>query len=346
MTMNLIGENMENSNLSILGAGFACIDVIRLQKKDTVMLGGTAANVLTIMSQLGLKTEFLTARYYGQSGRFIESAFVNRGVKCISFANTKNQAPIIIEELEHGKHFFLSTCPKCGRNMVKCNLPTLSQITKVEKQYNNHPNIFFFDRISEGIRECARRNKNGWNVYEPNTCRMYSNLLSGIRVANIVKYSEDRIPAKITDNVIRDIRDTNVVLLIVTMGDKGIKYAYRTETGEFSDWNYIMAEPIDKVMDSSGSGDWLTAVFLYLLLKKYPNYVAHLDGQYVEQALVEAQRYAAQNCSFIGAQGMLKERRIVDKINCELDRNIEMVCDPKINWRYDCDYCFSEHINE
>ena len=80
--------------------------------------------------------------------------------------------------------------------------------------------------------------------------------------------------------------------------------------------------------------------------KKYPNYVAHLDGQYVEQALVEAQRYAAQNCSFIGAQGMLKERRIVDKINCELDRNIEMVCDPKINWRYDCDYCFSEHINE
>ena len=30
MTMSLIGENMENSKLSILGAGFACLDIIRL----------------------------------------------------------------------------------------------------------------------------------------------------------------------------------------------------------------------------------------------------------------------------------------------------------------------------
>lgn len=345
MTMSLIGENMKNSNLSILGAGFACLDIIRFNNKDTVMLGGTAANVLTILSLLGLKTEFLTARYNGQSGKFIESAFMHRGVQCISFANTKNQAPKIIEGIENGKHFFVTICPKCGQNLVKCNLPTLSQMTKVEKQYNKSPNIFFFDRISEGIRECARQNKDGWNVYEPNSCRMYSNLISGIRVANIVKYSEDRISAKLTDNVIRDIRDTNVVLLIVTMGEGGIKYVYRTKTGEFSDWNYIAAVSIDKVMDSSGSGDWLTAIFLYLLLRKYPNYTAYLSGQYIEQSLIEAQRYATQNCSFIGAQGMLREQHIIDKINCELGGSFKMICDPEIGWGYDCDYCFKEHID-
>lgn len=342
--MSLIGENMENSNLSILGAGFACLDIIRLQNKDTVMLGGTAANVLTILSLLGLKTEFLTARYYGQSGKYIESAFMHRGVQCISFANAKSQAPKIIEGLEKGKHFFATTCPKCGQNLVKCKFPTLSQMTKVEKQYNKSPNIFFFDRISEGIRECARQNKDGWNVYEPNSCRMYSNLISGIRVANIVKYSEDRISSKLTDNVIRDIRDTNVVLLIVTMGEGGIKYVYRTETGEFSDWNYIAAVSIDKVIDSSGSGDWLTAVFLYLLLKKYPNYTAHLSRQYIEQSLIEAQGYATKNCSFIGAQGMLRDQCIVDEINFEFDRSIKVICDPEINWGYDCDYCYNENI--
>ena len=345
MTMSLIGENMENSKLSILGAGFACLDIIRLQNKDIVMLGGTAANVLTILSQLGLKTEFLTARYYGQSGKYIESAFMHRGVQCISFIDTKSQAPKIIKGIENGKHFFATTCPKCGQNLVKCNLPTLSQITKVDKQYNKSPNIFFFDRISEGIKECARQNKDGWNIYEPNSCRMYSNLLSGIRVANIVKYSEDRISAKLTDNVIRDIRDTNVVLLIVTMGEGGIKYVYRTETGKFSGWNYIAAVSIDKVIDSSGSGDWLTAVFLYLLLKKYPNYTTHLSGQYIEQSLIEAQRYAAKNCSFIGAQGMLRDQCIMDKINFELDRSIKAICDPQINWVYECDYCFNESIN-
>ena len=274
MTMSLIGEDMENSNLSILGAGFACLDIIKFQNKDTVMLGGTAANVLTILSMLGLKAEFLIARYYGLSGKYIENALIHRGVQCISFTNTKSQVPKIIEGLEKGKHFFATTCPKCGKNLVKCNFPTLGQMTKIEKQYNKFPNIFFFDRISEGIRECARQNESGWNVYEPNACRMYSNLISGIRVANIVKYSEDRISAKLTDNVIRDIRSTNVVLLIVTMGEGGMKYVYRTETGEFSDWNYIAAASLDKVVDSSGSGDWLTAVFLYLLLKKHPNYTA------------------------------------------------------------------------
>lgn len=342
--MNLIGENMKKGNLSILGAGFACLDIIRLQKKNIVMLGGTAANVLTILSLFGLRTEFLTVRYYGQSGEFIESAFGNRSVKCISFADTKNQAPKIVEGLEDGKHFFVTTCPKCGRNLVKCNLPTLSQITKIEREYNKSPNIFFFDRISEGIKECAIQNKGGWNVYEPNSCRIYSNLINGIRVANIVKYSDDRISAKITDNIVRDIRDTNVALLIVTMGEEGIKYIYRTETGEFSDWNYIAAVLIDKVMDSSGSGDWLTAVFLYLLLKKYPFYTANLNGHYIEQSLKEAQKYAAQNCSYIGAQGMLREQCVVDKINFELDGKIKPIFDPTINWEYDCDYCFNEHI--
>jgi fructokinase len=345
MTMSLIGENMENSNLSILGAGFACLDIIRFKNKDTVMLGGTAANVLTILSLLGLKTEFLTARYYGQSGKFIESAFMHRGVQYISFANTKNQVPKIIEGIENRKHFFVTTCPKCGRNLAKCSLPNLSQMTKVEKQYNKSPNIFFFDRISEGIRECARKNTDGWNVYEPNSCRMYSNLVRGIRVANIVKYSEDRISSKITENVIRDIRNTDVVLLIVTMGEGGIKYVYRTETGELSNWNYIAAVSIDNVTDSSGSGDWLTAILLYLLLRKYPNYTPYLSGQYIERSLIVAQRYAAQNCSFIGAQGMLRERSIVDKINYELGVKVKMICDTEIDWEYSCDYCFSERTN-
>ena len=76
------------------------------------------------------------------------------------------------------------------------------------------------------------------------------------------------------------------------LGEGGIKYVYRTKTGGFTDWNYIAAVSIDKVMDSSGSGDWLTAIFLYLLLRKYPNYTACLSGQYIEQSLIEAQRYA------------------------------------------------------
>lgn len=344
--MNLIGENMENYNLSILGAGFACIDVIRLRNKEIVMLGGTAANVVTILSLFGLKTEFLIAKYYGESGKYIESAFENRGVKCIFFADTKNRVPKIIEGIEGGKHFFVTTCPKCGQNLTKCSLPSLNQIKRIGNQCSKYPNIFFFDRMSEGIKECARQNKDGWNVYEPNSCRMYSSLINGIRVANIVKYSEDRISAKITDNIIRDIRNTDVVLVIVTMGEMGIKYVYKTETGEFSDWKYLSAVPVEKVTDSSGAGDWLTAVFLYLLLKKYPKYTAHLNEKYLYQSLIDAQRYAAQNCFFVGAQGMLRDQVMIDKINFEFGGKIDLINDEVINWKYSCNYCYNEHINE
>lgn len=345
MTMSLIGENMENGDLSVLGAGFACIDIIRFRKEDTVMLGGTAANVMTILSVLGLETEFLTAKYIGISGEYIESALTRRGIKCISFTNAKKQVPRIVEEIEEKKHFFITTCPKCGRNLVKCNLPTWSQMAKVEKQFNRSPNVFFFDRISEGIKEFAEQNNKGWNVYEPNSCRMYTNLISGMAVADIVKYSEDRISAKLTDNVIRDIRDTKVALLIVTMGNNGIKFVTRTETGDFSDWNYISAVSIDNEIDTSGSGDWLSGVFIYLLLRKYPNYTFYLDEQYIEQILNMAQKYAAQNCSFIGAQGMLENQKIIDKINSEFNKSAKLICDSEINWEYDCDFCYNEHID-
>lgn len=340
--MSLIGENMKNSNLSVLGAGFACLDIISFPKGKKVMLGGTAANVLTILSLLGMRTEFLTVKYGGHSGEHIEREFECRGVKCVFFANTKNHAPKVIEGIENGKHFFYSTCPKCGENLVRCGLPTLRQMIKLDGQYNKTPNIFFFDRISEGIRACAKQNLDGWNVYEPNSCRMYTNLISGIGISNIVKYSEDRIPAKITENVIKDIKNTDVVILVVTMGKYGIKYIYRMPTGEFSDWNYITAVPIERVIDSSGAGDWLTAMFLYKLLKRYPNYTSHLDGQYIEQSLIEAQAYATQNCFFIGAQGMLREQNIIDKINFEMDGNMKKIYDAPIDWRYNCDYCFSE----
>lgn len=336
---------MKKNNLSVLGAGFACLDIIRLQKRDVMMLGGTAANVLTILSQLGIKTEFLTARYYGRAGEFVEEAFKRRGVKCIHFTKTKNSPPRIIEGLENGHHFFNTICPECGQNLVKCSLPTLGQIARIEEKYEVDPNVFFFDRLSEGIRECAKKNKNGWNVYEPNSCRMYSSLINGVRISNIVKYSEDRIPAKITDNIIRDIRDSKVELLIVTMGERGIKYVYRTETGDYSSWNYIAATSIDNVIDSSGSGDWLTAVFLYLFLEKYPNYTAYLDGKYVEQCFLEAQGYASQNCAYIGAQGMLRETNIVNKMNSELHGDAKQICDPEIDWIYNCRYCFNENID-
>lgn len=337
-----IGEKMGKYELNVLGAGFACLDVIRADRKEEIMLGGTAANVLTILAILGIKTKFLTARYSGEAGLFMEKAFARRGVQCVIFIDTKNQPPRVIERFENGRPFFDTICPVCGQNLVKSVLPNLNQIYRVDELQGKAPNVFFFDRLSAGIREYAILNKTGWNVYEPNSCRMYTNLISGIRIANIVKYSEDRIPASVTNKVIADIRDSEVALLIITMGEGGIKYIYRTKTGAFSDWNYIEAVKVDNMVDGSGAGDWLSAIFLYFLLKKLPSYTPYFDGEFVKESLLSAQRYAARNCSFLGAQGMLKEADVVEEIGNELGENVKTICDSPDNWKCDCGYCLRE----
>ena len=58
-----------------------------------------------------------------------------------------------------------------------------------------------------------------------------------------------------------------------------------------------------------------------------------------------AQKYAVQNCSFIGAQGMVENQKIIDKINSEFNKSAKLICDSGINWGYDCDFCYNEHID-
>lgn len=342
--MNSIGENMKqkNSNLVVLGAGFACLDIVKHQNEESLMLGGTAANVLTVLSLLGIRTKFLTAKYAGASGKWIREALARRKVECVFFSETGKNVPRIIEDLNKGKHLYYTVCPACGKNLVKCNLPSAAQIEKLNMCYHTPPNIFFFDRLSEGIKKYALENKTGWNVYEPNSCRMFSNLMNGVKVSHIVKYSEERISSKITERIMQEIHETKVVLLIVTLGANGLKFVYRKETGEFSGWNYLAAEPIENIWDSSGCGDWLTAIFLYLLLEKYPYYNAHLDQQYLNRILEEAQKYAVKNCFYVGAQGMLKEQKTEVKEDMELMSRMGEIHDPGVEWELGCKVCYDE----
>lgn len=334
---------MEHLDLSILCAGFACIDIIKQNNEKTVMLGGTAANVSSILSLVGLKTEFLMAKYMTRSGRWLENALKKRGVQCVFFSATNTPAPCIIEQLNACDHYYTTICPNCKRNLIKCILPSLSQIKKISDNYNCNPNVFFFDRLSEGIKECAKNNIVGWNIYEPNSCRNYINLLNGVSVANIVKYSEERISSKVTNDILKYIKETNVQLLIVTMGSQGIKFINRKQNGSLSDWHYLLIDdPIDNVVDSSGSGDWLTAIFLYLFLAKYPNYSVNLDENFITHILNVAHKYSRINCLYLGAQGVLMNQSVIDTINSDLATHIDLINEDSINWENACDECYSE----
>jgi hypothetical protein len=274
-------------------------------------------------------------------GNYIFNAFYNRNIKCIHYKSTKSPVPRIVERINDDNHYYYTKCPKCGKNLVKCILPSINQIDN-SKLYTKTPNIFFFDRISDGIIKCATNNKTGWNVYEPNSSRNYINLLRGVKLSHIVKYSQERISPIITERLLRDSTDSNVVLLIVTMGDKGLKYVYRKNKNEYSDWYYLSAFPVKNLIDSSGSGDWLTAVFLYQFINEYNNYIDRIDQTILNRCLNNAQQYASYNCSFWGAQGILRNKGMIDLMNKTFDCRINPIFDSNIGWSYNCDFCLSE----
>lgn len=86
--------------MKVLGAGFACVDLIKGTIRSHISLGGTAANVLTILSQLGFETKLLTAEYAGGIEDWYKNALQIRQISPIYFQKSKKRLSVIIENID------------------------------------------------------------------------------------------------------------------------------------------------------------------------------------------------------------------------------------------------------
>jgi len=327
---------MNIKEIKILGAGLSCIDIIKTDK-EYIMLGGTAANVVSILSLLGVQASFLQAKYIGEDGVWLNNEMKKRKVKVINFNHCKIEAPRFVEYLKNGEHYFITLCPECGK---KLNVLKLPQISHIKNTYapDNTLNLFYYDRVSDGIKWLLENNDCGWNFYEPNSFRVYDTFLKNVRTANIVKLSDERISNKYAEKLKEDLGNSAVQLMIVSLGPIGLKYTHKQQLGNMSEWQYIYTDEMEDVVDSAGAGDWLTAVFLYYFLRVYPYFVDKLDNNILKDCLVKAQKMAALTCLFIGAQGILEDELGIKQINCFLENTVEILKPSRIS-STECDYC-------
>lgn len=330
-----------NKEHIITGAGFICADIIKIGTDEQFMLGGTAGNVLTILSQLGEKVAFFSAKYCDDWGNWLEKSLENSGIKPILYSQSRIPAPRVVEmlDIEGQSHYFQTVCPSCGRKINRVVLPNRMQ---VQKMLDKPPicNLFFYDRISDGIRELAETNQKGWNYYEPNACRTYQVFLRNAQSANIVKFSEERLPIIHLDNLITDLNATQISLVIVTKGKNGIQFSYRENDGNLSEWQEISieSEPLG-ITDESGAGDWLSASFIFWFLKEYPYVTRSLDNNVITKILKRAQKIATMQCGFVGAQGMLYDQRAIKKLNEIFGVSMVGINTTHIDAIFDCSYC-------
>lgn len=310
MTTNLIGKNMA---INILGAGLSCIDIIKETGSTYKSLGGTAANVISFLSMFSeMKTFFLLP---SMKDDFIKKEFSRRDVEIYSFGKKPIDSPIIIERINNGSHSFSGVCPYCNYLLRKTKLPQISDINSLSF-LDKDINLFYYDRVSSGIKSFVSNNKSGWNFYEPNSARSYNVFLENAKRAHIVKFSSDRIQENIVNKMLDDLASSSVEMVIITMGQKGLKYAIR-ENGSFNDWISVTSHIINGVKDTSGAGDWVTSIFLFFFLSQYPFYTKQINNNLVYNYLRYAQKVATESCKYLGAHGICESAdgvRIIENI--------------------------------
>ncbi len=96
---------------------------------------------------------------------------------------------------------------------------------------------------------------------------------------------------------------------------------------------------VENMVDDSGAGDWLTAVFLHYFLERYPVYSGGLDKEALLEMLNAAKEIAALKCSFIGAQGIFQDQDGLETLNRRLSADVTPVSDGTLDWGEGCPCC-------
>lgn len=316
-------------SLRILGMGFSCVDIVKNNRQDKFYPGGTAANVLSVLGLLDMDVNLLLPRYSGEPAQWMNEALANRNIKLEYFTSTKNSVPQIIEYIDYAtkKHKFMTACPECNSGVKNLVLPNEKQVVNILYDKGDMFSVVFYDRISMGIRSIVRNNTKAWKYYEPNSFRFYSTFLGSAWNANILKVSKERFPDSFEKELLQDLQDSEVLLIIITLGDKGLKYTLRDQNGQFKNWSFIKASEPDRFVDSSGAGDWFSAIFIYELLRDYPNLTSELDEKKIVKKLKLASKVSAEICGYEGAQGILSDEHGVSRVGKIIKRKFRAVVD-------------------
>lgn len=307
-------------NKSIMGCGFSCIDIISKDNKLIWDVGGTCANVLSVLSFLGWGSVLWIPDYEDDR---LNTWLNEMKIQCINFTKTKKQTPKLIQmyDYEKGKHHFFTRCPWCGNRFFQSILPNGRQVMSKPEITAD---VFFCDRISDGIMELANRtNENGGiTMYEPNGLRFYNQFIDICCKFDIIKFSDERIPNKWQEQLTTDLLWAQTKLVIVTLGERGLKFILRAEDGTFSEWIYMESYNIIGKQDSSGAGDWLTATFLYYFIPQLEKYQRVFPYHIIWDSLLKAVRMSAFACREIGAQGLMHSKDGIEEVNRLFNLNL------------------------
>lgn len=331
--------------MKIIGAGLACLDIINEEKKISVMNGGTCANVLTALAQLGEDVTMLLPEYINDIHKDEFYLTFNRlNVNLLFYGKTKQKIPRIVETYDDNyRHLFYTKCPQCKKDLIKNRFLTKRE-TKALTGAFKECDVFFTDRISDGIKEIAKElNKNQAKVfYEPNSGRNLKALVEMAKLSNVLKFSTERISMSLAEEILSQCQDTILEVVIATHGQKGLSYCYKMNNGSFSDWIEGPHINFKFIKDTSGAGDWLTAGFLHYWSREQ----FELSNNAIYNALEKSLNLSEIASMTQGAQGVFYDKEVFEMLKEEYEVKIVTPleqCREHLEEKKYCEFCLSEY---
>ena len=298
----------DKSGLTCVGIGLVALDVILNGSPSTpakLCAGGSCGNVISILSFLGWNSKPI-ARFSNNNAAknlFEDLANFKVDTSLISLSDD-GATPIIIHRIlkdKHGnpKHKFEFRIPETNIWLPSYKPVLASEVTNlISKQSST--NVFYFDRVSRSSIDLARfYKKNGALIFfEPSSFSDNNQFKECLQIADIIKYSNDRI-----SNYSELFPVPQAELEIETLGKEGIKY--RRKSNKNQNWKLIPPFEIDNVVDSAGAGDWCTAGIINELGNHKRDNFEKLENSAIEKALHVGQAFGGTNCKYDGARGLM-----------------------------------------
>lgn len=271
-------------DLRVAGAGLVCWDDLEGSEGQA---GGTCGNVLANLAYLGAKARlFDRLDFSTEAGRLIRADLEGMGVDL-------RWAAMFPSDSAPWLHRWLTKREGGYRWESKPVALEEIQITGLEGKLPA-ARVFFFDRANAATLGLARHYKERGSTifFEPQGSEDASgDREAALEMADIVQTSAAYFPSSawVAPHAQLEIR---------TEGKKGLRWRLGGDEGR-------MRALKAQVVDSAGSGDWLSAGLIAAL--HAGEWVGLEQPRALEAALRQGAALAALNCEFAGARGMVYE---------------------------------------
>jgi sugar/nucleoside kinase (ribokinase family) len=300
---------MTNPVPLVVGTGLVALDVVVSENQSTTpsyWAGGTCGNVLTILRYLGWQSAPIARLRQGVTADSLLSDLKRWGVATdfITLAED-GSTPVIVQRIGQTAtgepyHTFSWRGPNCGARLPGYK-PVLA--TEAEELVNrlDSPRVFFFDRLSRGAlviaRACAERG--AAVVFEPSSVGNIALFREAWEIANVVKYSHERLQELPPD--VESMKGER--LQIETLGREGLRYKARLSGCKNKTWQNLDALPTKRPKDTAGAGDWCTAGIVHKLMQGGVSSLRAINDVTLRDSIRYGQSLAAWTCGFEGARG-------------------------------------------